>query len=169
MSTEKSSGLSTSTAILIGSCVIAIGLYLGLRGRNEAPAHTPNAVPAPVSAAPVAAIPPRPIEPVAQVAPPSADKGQVIQEAVASLDKHKKALSEKCLAPSLAKKPEPAKVKYTFNLTFDASGKIIARGVSEDRETARPEVLACVSENFPALTITPPGQSVLVDVPLELP
>lgn len=166
MSTEKPSGLSTSTAILIGSSVIAIALYLGLRGRNETPTPMPNALPAPVSAAPVAAIPPRPIEPVA---PPSADKKRVIQEAVAILDKHKKTLSEKCLAPSLAKKPEPAKVKYSFNLTFDASGKIIARGVTEDRETARPEVLTCISENFPAVVVTPPGQSVLVDVPLELP
>lgn len=169
MSTEKPSGLSTSTAILLGSCVIAIALYLGLRGRNEAPAPTPNALPVPVSAAPVAAVPPRPIEPIAPVAPPNVDKKRVIQEATAVLDKQKKTLSDKCLAPSLAKKPEPAKVKYIFNLTFDASGKIIARGVTEDRETARPEVLACVSENFPAVTVTPPGQSVLVDVPLELP
>jgi len=168
MSTEKSAGLSTSTAILIGSCVIALGLYLGLNGRNQAPVPVPNVAVAPTSEVPAApapvAVAPKPVVPS-----PSVDKKRVIEEASASLDKHKKALSEKCLAPSLAKKPDPSKVKYIFNITFDANGKVIARGVTEDRETARSEVLACVSANFPELQVSPLGQSVLVDVPLELP
>lgn len=152
----------------MGSCVIAIALYLGLRGRNESPAPTPSVAALPASAAPIVPAPqPPPV--ITPAAAPTVDKKRVLEEATASLDKHKKALSEKCLAPSLAKKPEPAKVKYLFNITFDAAGKIIARGVTEDRETARPEVLACVSDNFPALQVAPPGQSVLVDVPFELP
>jgi hypothetical protein len=168
MSTEKSSGLSTSTAILIGSCVISLGLYLGLSGRNQTPAPMPQVGESPTSAVPVAPAPvPVPVKPV--VAAPIVDKKRVLEEATANLDKHKKALSEKCLAPSLAKKPEPSKVKYLFNITFDASGKVIARGVTEDRETARPDVLSCISASFPDLQVTPPGQSVLVDVPLELP
>jgi hypothetical protein len=173
MSTEKSSGLSTSTAILIGSCVIAFALYMALKQGPAVPTPLPPTsdatavvpVEPPKAVAPVIVAPPV----VAPVVAPVADKNSVIRDASAILDKQKKVLTEKCLAPSLAKKPQPAKVKYMFNVTFDAMGNVVARGVSEDRETARPEVLACISENFPTLKVTPPGQSVLVDVPFELP
>jgi hypothetical protein len=164
MSTEKPAGLSTPMAIVIGSVVIAFGLYMGLRsskneGQPALPTVTPSAKEAPAAPPPV---------PTAKPASP-VDKVRVIREATAALDQHKKSLTEKCLAPSLAKKPDPPNVKYLFNLTFDAAGKIIARGVTEDRATSRPEVLGCVSENFPTVGVTPPGQTVLVDVPLELP
>lgn len=163
MSTEKSAQLSTSTAILIGSCIVAIGLYLGLRERrrDEPAAPAPVVSAAKEAAAPVAV-------PTAKPAP-NADKAAVIREASAVLDKQKKTLTEKCLAPSLAKKPNPTNVKYIFNITFNAQGNVLARGVAEDRETSRPEVLQCISENFPAVKVTPPGQTVLVDVPFELP
>ena len=161
MSSEKPSGLSTPMAIVIGSVIIALGLYLGLSNnkterQSEPTAVTPTAkevaVPAPVP-----------------MAKPLVDKARVIREASALLATHKKSLTEKCLAPSLIKKPDPPNVKYLFNITFDAAGKIIARGVAEDRTTSRPEVLACIDESFPVLVVTPPGQTVLVDVPFELP
>lgn len=146
-------------AILMGSVVIACGLYLGLRSSRNA--EQP--------ALPATNLPPASPLPVPTAKPvPSVDKQRVIREATAMLDQHKKSLAEKCLAPSLAKKPDPPNVKYLFNLTFDAAGKIVARGVVEDRATSRPEVLTCVSDNFPAFGVTPPGQTVRVDVPLEL-
>lgn len=158
MSAESSTGLPTSWAIVLGSCIISLGLYFGLRSRDGVvqSADTPTAT-----------VPRQtPTVPTPRTAP---DTLRVLREASASLDGHKKALTEKCLAPSLAKKPDPPRVKYSFNITFDATGVPIARGVIEDRATARSDVLTCVSDNFPNLRVSPPGQTVRVDVPLELP
>lgn len=158
MSAESSRGLPTSWAIVLGSCIISLGLYFGLRSRDGAVQSVD---------APTATVPRQ----TAVVSAPrtAPDVSRVLREAVASLDGHKKALTEKCLAPSLAKKPDPPRVKYSFDITFDATGVPIARGVIEDRATARFEVLTCVSDNFPDLRVSPPGQTVRVDVPLELP
>lgn len=158
MSTETSSGLPTSWAIVLAGCIIALGVYFGLRGREAA---APPVNP-PLPAVPVPG-------PAVLPAKPVVDQARVFREASATLDRHKKTLTEKCLAPALAQKPEPARVKYSFNLTFDASGMVIARGIIEDRATARADVATCVSDNFPELKVTPPGQTVRVDVPLELP
>jgi hypothetical protein len=163
MSSEKPSGLSTPMAILMGSVVISLALYFGLRsGKNDGPP------PLPVAASTVKELAAAP-GPVPTAKPASFDKARVIREATLELDKHKKALAEKCLAPSLAKNPDPPKVKYTFNITFNAAGNIIARGVTEDRATSRPDVLQCINEDFPAVRLSPLGQTVLVDVPFELP
>lgn len=159
MTSEKASGLSSSTAILLGSGIIALGLYFGLRSsKSDVPPMLPRAGPA-VDRAPLTPAKPAPI----------VDKAKVAKDAAAALGKHKKALTETCVAPALAKKPDPPTVKYLFNITFDAAGRPIARGVVEDRATSRPEVLTCISDNFPVIQVPPPGQSVLVDVPLELP
>lgn len=158
MSTESPTGLSTSSAIVLAGCIIALGIYFGLRGR-EAPTPPVNQ--------PLPAVPAR--GPTVLAAKPIVDQARVFREASAALDRHKKTLTEKCLAPALAQKPEPPRVKYSFNLTFDASGMVIARGIIEDHATARPDVATCVGDNFPELKVTPPGQTVRVDVPLELP
>ncbi len=161
MSSEQPSSISTPTAILLGSIIVSAGLFLGLRsGKSDAP---PPVAPPPV-------VLPSPVKPLPQQpSPPVVDKQQIIREAVAVLAKHKKALAEKCVAAALAKKPDPPSVKLLFNITFNAQGKPIARGVTEDRQTSRPEVTTCVNESLPEITVTPPGQTVLVDVPLELP
>jgi hypothetical protein len=137
--------ISTQTAILLGSVIIALGLYLGLRRAPEPP--PPPSVPA---AAP-------------------ADRSQVQRQVEATLAQHRKMLADRCLAPSLAKKPEPRTVKYSLNYTFDASGKQIARGVTDNRENGRPDVTQCVLENLPMIEVSPPGQSTPLDVTLELP
>ncbi|MBK9261356.1 MAG: hypothetical protein IPM54_16325 [Polyangiaceae bacterium] len=160
MTSEKASGLSSSTAILLGSGIIALGLYFGLRSsKSDVPPMLPPAAGPAVDRAPLAPAKPAPF----------VDKAKVAKDAAAALDRHKKALTETCVAPALAKKPDPPTVKYLFNITFDAAGRPIARGVVEDRATSRPEVLTCISDNFPVIQVPPPGQSVLVDVPLELP
>lgn len=158
MSTETPRGLSTPWAILLSGAMISLGFYFGPRGRRaDVPlVESPSpAVPAP--------------GPTVLSAKPIVDQAHVFREASAALDRHKKALTEKCLTPALAQKPDPPRVKYSFNLTFDASGMVIARGIIEDRATARADVTTCVSDNFPELKVTPPGQTVRVDVPLELP
>ncbi len=164
MSSDKPSGLSTPMAIVIGSVIISGGLYFGLRSsKNDGSPTLPVAMSSmnepPVSPDAVSMVKP----------PPSVDKIRVVRDATAELDKHKKSLTEKCLAPSLAKKPDPPNVKYLFNITLNAAGNLIARGVVEDRPTSRPEVLQCLNDNFPAVRVPPPGQTVLVDVPFELP
>jgi hypothetical protein len=164
--------ISTPTAILLGSVIVAAGLFFGLRDRSDP--QPPAPAPAPSAAAlapPSPAMPAEAVQPVqpAQPAGPAADRSAVAKQAEAALAQHRKSLTDQCLAPSLARKPDPPVVKYVFNVTFDAEGKQIARGVSEDREAARPEVTACVSEKLPTLTVPPPGQTVRVEIPLSLP
>lgn len=89
--------------------------------------------------------------------------------AAGELERNRAAAVTRCVQPSLAKKPEPAQVKLLFNLTFDAQGKQIGRGVSEDRATSRPDVTQCVTDLLPTLQVPPPGMVVQVDVPWVLP
>ncbi len=77
-------------------------------------------------------------------------------------------LVEQCLRPSLQARPTPAEVRLTFNVTFDAEGRQIARGMVEDRATSRADVTRCVDERLAALTIPPPGVTVQVDLPVTL-
>ncbi len=167
MSSDKPLGLSTPMAIVIGSVVISSGLYFGLRSGNGAKNDGPPAQPEAMSAASQAPVS-RDVAPTAKPLP-SVDKTSVVREVIAVLEKHKKLLTEKCLAPSLVKKPDPPNVKYLFNVTLNAAGILIARGVVEDRTTSRPEVLQCINDNFPVVRVPPPGQTVLVDIPFELP
>jgi hypothetical protein len=160
------STISTQTAILLGSLIIAGGLFLGLRGKNEPPVSAPPTAPqAPaaqqVPAALAPAIPPPAV--------PVVDRAAVIKEVEAVLNKQKKTLADTCLAPSLVKKAEPKNIKYTLNFTFDATGKQLTRGTMEDRATSRPDVTECLSRLLPELHVTPTGQNVYVEVPLELP
>jgi hypothetical protein len=149
--------ISTPTAILLGSVVVALGLYFGLRGRSEPP--VPLAPPTAAERPPEVAPPPR----------PAVDRSAVAKQVEAALAKHKKTLTESCLAPSLATRPEPKTVKLVFNYTFDTNGKQISRGVSEDRETSRADVTACVTDKLPEISVSPQGESVHVEAPLELP
>jgi hypothetical protein len=161
----KEPRISNQTAILLGSVIIALGLYLGLRQRSEAP---PPAAVSVVNDPPRAPAAPREPERPAPLAA-RVDRSEIQRQVEAALATHKKRLVEKCLAPSLAKKPQPATVIYSFNYTFDANGKQIARGLIEDRETSRADVTRCVNENLPPIEVSPTGQSVPVDVALVLP
>src|SRR5262245_55948606 len=116
--------LSTPTAILIGSVIIAAGLFFGLRERAPAP---PPAAP---SGTTVAA-PQQPPQqaPAPPPAPPAVPREQVAKQVALALEKHRALLIEKCWKPSVEKQPTPASAKVTFNFTFDASGTMLARGL----------------------------------------
>jgi hypothetical protein len=158
------SKISTQTAILLGSVIIAVGLFLGLRGKNEMPPlPSPATQPAAAPQAP-AVVAPAVVTPAA----PVVDRAAVIKEVEAQLNKEKKTLTDTCLAPSLLKKAEPKNVKYTFNFTFDGTGRQLARGVMEERATSRPDVTECVNRLLPEVRVTAPGQNVYVEIPLEL-
>jgi hypothetical protein len=153
MAVEKH--LSTPGAILIAGALIAAAVFFGLRARDAAPA-APSAPAAP--GAPVGLAPAQP--------PPAAapDVKTVLADTLKALEVHRAAIVDKCLKPNGAERS-----KFSFNITFDASGKQIARGFIEDRETARPGVGPCVTDSVPALTVPPPGAVVRVDGEWALP
>lgn len=63
-----------------------------------------------------------------------------------------------------------AGVKVTFNVTFDAAGREIARGISEDRRAPAGEFGRCLRRlRGAALTIAPPGANVGVSIPVSFP
>lgn len=159
--------ISSQTAILLGSVIIALGLYFGLQHRPSAP--QPPSVPVGVDEPRAQVAAPEPDRAAPAPAPAPVARSEVVKQVEAVLAKHKKMLVDKCLAPSLAKKPEPKIVSYVFNYTFDASGKQIARGTIESRESSRSDVTQCVNENLPPIEVPPPGQSTPVDVTFVLP
>lgn len=167
--------VSTPGAILIGSGLIALGLFFGLQGREEAP--PPRAAPASTAlTAPNAAPPQRgaPVDDRREAPPPgpapaAASRADVAQQAAQALEAQRKRLVERCWKPSAARSPQPPTVRYVFNFTFDAEGRQAARGLSEDRETSRPDVTSCLNGALEALVIPAPGAPVQVEVPFSLP
>ncbi|WP_437954976.1 hypothetical protein WME76_25885 [Sorangium sp. So ce119] len=159
--------LSTPTAILLGSAMIAAAVYLGLRHGPAAvpPGARPAAAEA-LQAGPAASAPPAR---AGAAAPQTVPRDEVARQAARALDAHRPAIVARCYEPAIAAQPEPRAVKYVFNITFDAQGRQIARGLIEDRETARPEVTACLVGALPPVEIAPPGANVRVDVPFSLP
>lgn len=163
--------------MLIGSLIVAVGAYLGLRDRaNPDVSHSAGSSGAPTTA-PIdsarAAAPPTRTDgastpPPAPSATPELLKASALSASKA-LEKHKKHLVEKCWNPSAKANPEPKSITYTFDFTFDADGKQIARGLSEPRGASRPGVGQCLQSELPSLTIDPPGVSVAFKVEMTLP
>ena len=167
--------LSTPTAILLGSAMIAAAIYLGLRhgpagvATDPRPAGSAPSQPAEAaSSAGPAQRAPGAVAPAPQPAP-SVPRDEVARQAARALDAHRPALIERCYKPAVAAQPGPRGVRYVFNLTFDAQGRQIARGIIEDHEASRPEVTACLVAALPPVAVAPPGANVRVDVPFSLP
>jgi hypothetical protein len=152
--------------VLIGSVVIAVGLYLGLSARQ------PQA-PSPTAAAPAASAGSTDAKQTAQAHPPPALKSADIPAATgavkAALEKQKKIAVEKCWAPSAKTQPEPASVKYGFNFNFGPDGKQVTRGITEPRGSNRPGVVNCMQAELGPIEIPAQGQPVAVEVELTLP
>jgi hypothetical protein len=166
MAVEKH--LSTPSAILLAGAMIAAAVFFGLRGR-EPPPGAPPVPPRSSSPEPVASAVSQ--GSTAQVPPPPAvaDHAVVAEAAARELERHRAEVVRRCVAPALAQRPEPPHVKLTFDVTFDAQGRQIARGVTEDRATARPGVTACATDLVPELRVPPPGAAVLVELRWTLP
>lgn len=151
-------------SILAGSALIAGALYLGLTHRTGPQEHV--AAERPTTPAPPVA--PTVAPPVATpVAPP--DPAKVEAAARAALERHRAALVERCWRPLAAKEPEPASVPLSFDLTFDARGKLVARGISDQRSAFRPGLSSCLMGQAIDLEIAPPGVDVRVQVMMTLP
>lgn len=158
-------------AIVAAGALVGLGLFFGLRSRPDPPpAAAPPAAPGTTSiSAPLPLGPPdpAPASSATPVTPPATasnvDRKATAGQARAALDQHKKKIVEACILPALAAKPTPPNVKLSFNFSFDASGKQLTRGISEDRETGRPGITQCVQSKLPAIQIPPPGAGVFVE------
>ena len=95
---------------------------------------------------------------------------QVTARIAGVLAARKAALLDHCWKPNAAagKSGKPPS-RWMFNFTIGPDGRQITRGVTEARDSGRPEITACVLSALAPLFVAPPGAMVVVDVPFELP
>jgi hypothetical protein len=94
---------------------------------------------------------------------------QVTEAARLGLEAARADLVARCVPPARLAAGGPA-VPFTFNLTFDGSGREIARGISEDRRARAPEMASCLRRlPLGTLRVPAPGTRVGVRVALALP
>ncbi|HZF56129.1 MAG TPA: hypothetical protein VE093_46260 [Polyangiaceae bacterium] len=178
-------------AILLGSIIIALGLYFGLRkddgdgparGRGAeaqvGPGDPGRAARGPAGAPPQAAAP--------GAAPPAGGgvmgsglgmppvsgelRATVEASAVKAFEAERANFRKTCWDPAVKQAPEPPTSKFVFNVTFDgATGKEISRGINELRNESRSDVAQCLRTLPIGVVIEPVGVNVNVDVPITLP
>ena len=124
--------------------------------RAPSPAADPEAAPLqPVTSSPVRATPEQVTQATAQTA--------------ALLEASRDDLKRQCW-PQAGAAGGPSEAVVTFNVTYDASGREIARGLTEDRRARTPGLIGCLQRlPFGSLRIPPPGANVGVRVALRLP
>lgn len=178
MAVEKH--LSIQASILIAGALVAVAILLApqlTHSLSPEPAKAGSIYPLSTVQAsdtgaslPAVNRPPEPPSPAMPFPPAGpSQRSDVVQAVTDALNKRRAELTQKCLNPSLEKKPEPKSVKLRFQLTFDTQGKEVARSVSDDRETARPDVRDCVSDLTMPLVAPPGPTSVQIEVNLTLP
>jgi hypothetical protein len=170
-------GWLTPASILVGSGIIALGLYFGLRAR------------APTAISPGAASPPsRSAEPSASDAPPSSESAappkradapappaSVRPRSVAEADAAKaieslrQTIKTRCFEPHKNDPGAPKSVKLNYSGGFDAQGVEVARGLSDTRGAYFAPVSKCARELPMDLKIPAPGVSISVEIPFEVP
>lgn len=182
-------------AILLGSMIIAFGLYLGLRrddrdatdrdgpsrgrGAQAAPADPGRTSPPSGQQAPVAA------QPAGQAVGGPVGGGlgmpaispevraKVEASAAKAFEVERAKFKATCWDPVVKDGPERvpgATSKYVFNVTFDGTtGKEISRGVNEIRNESRSDVAQCLRTLPLGVVIEPVGANVNIDVPITLP
>ncbi len=154
--------MSVPTAILLASGLIAAGIFFGLRAQAPAPPTvSPPVVPPTVVSPPV--VPP----PV--VATPVATSELVVQQATEALAYQRTRLRDLCYRPAALAAGAPLSAVWTLNVTFDALGNQLARGVVEQRGTSTPDLTACIGNETQPLRVPPPGRIVMVEIPLSFP
>jgi len=130
-----------AASILAGCALIAAAIYFGLRAR-------PVGVAAP-SSPPTA---------------PASDERALASQVKAQLQAARPELAEACWPAGT-----PGSATYQLDLTFAADGAQIARGILGDRRVRAPGVEQCAQQKLPPLHVAPPGATVHLEVPLELP
>lgn len=168
--------LSIPAAIVIAGAMVSVAVFFGLR---TGPRSASSDVGGPATAQRSAPPPSSDIKRVeAPAEPAKVDLQRVSQDAKASLELQRAALTKLCWEPltkgeaANPQAPPPARpgyIDYSIDVTFDAKGAQLARGMSEERRTARLEVTACVSSHMKPLSVPAPGAVVRVEVPFRLP
>jgi hypothetical protein len=175
--------LTTPVAILLAGVAIGVGLYAGPRapGHAELP---PGAAPQAVPTAPRTLPGPdgRPA-PVRRVDPATVQQAarDAVQRALAA---QRAALVAACWAPVAGSVPSGSTVSWILDVTFNAAGAQVARGVRSVRPAgfspgnppvitpamrAQSSVTGCVQRTLPPLSIPAPGRNVRVELESSLP
>jgi hypothetical protein len=160
--------LMTPAAILFGSVIIAAGLYFGLQ-RSAPPPAAPRAAALEDAPSQPAAPPPAPRPAPVQPAALAHLRRRVESDAARALEAKRAELVEQCWAPSFRKNPKPPRAKYLLSMSFDESGREIARGISEVRGMDRPDTGQCLRMIPLGIDVPAPGVNLAVDVELILP
>lgn len=167
MTTEHNRSLALPVAIVVGSLIIGVCLYLGLREGSRSPSVVAPAADPPaaqVQAPPTAQVQAPAVEPTP--GPSIYERAQ--QQAQAALDSAQPGLSMRCWTPPSA--DEPAAIALDYEVTFAADGAITMLAISEQRAAYRTRVADCVrGQPRPALPIEAPGEPVQVHLVLQLP
>jgi hypothetical protein len=179
-------------AIVLGSIIIALGLYLGLnkddrsdrgdpprgRGAEVAPGD-PGRTPSGQQASTAGGAQPA-AQPMGGGGPmggglsmpavsPEA-RAKVEASAAKAFEAQRETFKKTCWDPVVKEKPEPKTSKFVLNMTFDgATGKEISRGVNELRKESRSDVAQCLRTLPMGLVIEPVGVNVNIDLPITLP
>ena len=61
------------------------------------------------------------------------------------------------------------RVSITYNVTFDAQGREIARGIGEDRRAPAGAFADCLRKDHAALSVSPPGTNVGISFAVSYP
>jgi len=139
--------LTTPQAILIGSALISIGAFFGLK--NAAPPMMSAAVPALQTPAP---------------GKPAPSQDQLLEQVRQALANAKPALLKACPTESGS-----APDQFVIDFTFNAEGRQIARGFSESRDNQHRGLSSCLSGAFPSIAIPAPGNTVRVEAAFSFP
>lgn len=132
----------------------------------RAPAPDPSAAGPWPSPAPAARAEPGGLSPRGRPSP--ALVARVAEEASLGLEAARPELVARCVPPG--RPADQASSRFTFNVTFDADGREIARGISEDRSARSPEVASCLRRlPLGALRVSAPGANVGVRLAFSLP
>jgi hypothetical protein len=88
-------------------------------------------------------------------------------EAAAQFEQQRAKLVKMCWTPAL-NKPGPPVTKFRMHVLFDGQGQQVGRSFLE-AGNVKAGVAQCVNITLPALTVTPAGTKLTLDVPLSLP
>lgn len=152
--------MSVPTAILLGSGLIAVSIFLGLRSLAPVP-------PVITSEPPVVVAVPKPTPVVA--APPVSSTELVKQQASEALAYQRTRLRDVCYRPAVLAVKAELPAAWTLNVTFDAQGNQLVRGVEEHHGTSTPALTQCIGDTMQALSVPAPGRTIMVEIELRFP
>jgi hypothetical protein len=158
---SASAGISVPTAILLASGLIAAGIFFGLRAQAPAPPV--------VTVVPPTVVPPTVVPPTVVPPAPVATSELVVQQATEALAYQRTRLRDLCYRPAALAAGAPLSAVWTLNVTFDALGNQLARGVVEQRGTSTPDLTTCIGNETQPLRVPPPGRMIMVEIPLSFP